>query len=252
MQKKGARDLLTTRPSANVDQMKDILLDIIIHDLASPINVINGIIELMELEQPHNHAVRMLRNNCNSIMELINQVRTLAEIRDGKTIHLQPLSMAQLISEIQDDYESVLAELNMTVEQHVDTGLYIEANPIIKEIFRNYIDNAIKYASYGQKIVIKVYQQDDSAIVSVTDFGTPLSKEQCENIFERGIRYRDKFQFGTGVGLSIAKIIAQAHRGEVWVEPNQSQGNTFYCRLPAVKKSSGENNPIECITTQAN
>jgi signal transduction histidine kinase len=108
--------------------------------------------------------------------------------------------------------------------------LIVNANPIISEVFRNYISNAIKYAKNGKKIIIDAIMEDGFVIVNVKDFGKTIEKKDLENIFIRNVQL-DKTK-GRGLGLAIVKRIAEAHDAEVGVKPNKPTGNIFYIKLP--------------------
>ena len=120
------------------------------------------------------------------------------------------------------------AKLDMKMEEE----LIVTANPIIGVVFRNYISNAIKYAKTGKKIIIDAIMEDVSVVVNVKDFGKTIEKKDRENIFTR--QYQLSTSEGRGLGLSIVKRIAEAHKAEVGVRSNKPTGNIFYIKLPVL------------------
>ena len=122
----------------------------------------------------------------------------------------------------------------MTLEMEMDESLKVHANPIICEVFRNYITNAIKYAKAGKKIIIDTVVDDDFVTVNVRDNGETVKLKDRENIFMRNVQLGKTK--GRGLGLAIVKRIAKAHSAEVGVLPNKPKGNIFYLKLPMIVK----------------
>ena len=110
--------------------------------------------------------------------------------------------------------------------------MMVEANPIIAEVFRNYINNAIKYASDGKKIIITSHCDTTSVTIKVSDYGTTIPREDRRSIFKRNIQMDRKDKKGRGLGLAIVERIAEVHNAAVWVEPNIPQGNSFCYKIP--------------------
>ena len=118
----------------------------------------------------------------------------------------------------------------MTFDIKIKGELIVKVNPIISEVFRNYVSNAIKYAKDGKKIIIDAIITDEFITLSVKDFGKTIEKKDREKIFLRNLQ-RDKTE-GRGLGLAIVQRIANAHSAEVGVKPNKPHGNNFYIKLP--------------------
>ena len=101
------------------------------------------------------------------------------------------------------------------------------------QVLKQLIDNAAKYSAPGDPVVVSAALEDDSIILSVNDHGPGVHPDEQFKIFEkfyRGVHGSGKVD-GTGMGLSIAKGIVDAHGGKIWVEPNPWGGATFSFRL---------------------
>ena len=120
----------------------------------------------------------------------------------------------------------------MDIEMDVPSDMIITANPLISEVFKNYISNAIKYAREGKKILIEAVEADKSICVCIRDFGKTIPKEEQVNVFNRNVQLSVENKRGRGLGLAIVKRIAAAHDGEAWVKPNKPKGNSFCLRIP--------------------
>jgi signal transduction histidine kinase len=104
----------------------------------------------------------------------------------------------------------------------------------LQHVIQNLIDNAVKYTKKGF-VSIKVYEKDGAAMLSVTDSGIGISAHVIPLLFKefsRDERIETEI-YGTGMGLFIAKIFTEAHKGKIWVESEgENKGSTFYLSIP--------------------
>ena len=107
----------------------------------------------------------------------------------------------------------------------------IKANPIISEVFKNYVSNAIKYGHDGKRIIIHGSETEDSVLIKVIDFGTTIDEQEYEAIFKRKVQLAGTNKIGRGLGLAIVKRIANSHDAAVGVIPNSPSGNQFYIKF---------------------
>ncbi|PWM76518.1 MAG: hypothetical protein DBY32_10300 [Phascolarctobacterium sp.] len=122
----------------------------------------------------------------------------------------------------------------------IDTESYVFAKcdiHKIEQLLIILIDNAIKYSESGT-IKLEVTSNLHNAVIKVSDEGIGISKEDSQKIFERFFRVdkaRSRQNGGFGLGLSIAKKIISAHKGEIYVKPNKPQGTVFVVKLPLAR-----------------
>ncbi len=218
---------------AATNEMKDLLLDIITHDLKNPAGVIQGMTEVMQDEFPGNEMVDLIKDSSDSLLQVIRNAITLSKVALNEEIEKEHIDLAAVIQDTIKEFSLALEDAGMTVEKRVDGPLPVKANLLISEVIKNYLSNAIKYAREGKTIVVEAQRQDDNIIVAVKDFGTPIARDDYRRIFERRTQLGEGRKRGRGLGLAIAQRIARAHEGEVWVEPNNPTGNAFYLKLPA-------------------
>jgi signal transduction histidine kinase len=102
-------------------------------------------------------------------------------------------------------------------------------------LLTQYIDNACKYSIYGTTITIRVAAAKAETIFSVHSFGPVIPIADRERIFNRYYRSsaNSNRASGTGIGLSVAKRVAQIHGGYVWVTSDEREGTTFFAAIPA-------------------
>jgi len=101
-------------------------------------------------------------------------------------------------------------------------------------ILAQYIDNARKYSTPGSPIGIAAKVSQSEIVISVHNVGSTVRDEDKERIFDRFYRAPDSKDNipGTGIGLSVARKAAEAHRGRVWVKSDEKEGTTFFLSLP--------------------
>jgi signal transduction histidine kinase len=212
------------------NNMKELLLDIITHDLKNPAGVIYGIAEMMVKEDPEDELCQMVYNSSESLFRVIANATTLSKVSLDEKIEKSELNLYSIINNLLDNFKSALKANEIEVEINIKEDQKILANPIIEEVFKNYISNASKYAADGKKIIIEAFEKDNQLIVMVKDFGATIPDKDRESVFVRNLQL-GKTE-GRGLGLAIVKRIAQSHGGNVWVEPNEPTGNSFALSLP--------------------
>ncbi len=223
---------LAQKRAQESDSMRELLLDIITHDLKNPAGVIMGMAQFVKVEFPDNDLIDSIYRSSERLLQVLNDTSILSQATFGETIPKDYLNLLELLNEISDEFQSALHMAEMKLEITVDPDICITANHLIGEVFKNYISNAIKYASEGGHIQISATQNASNLEVSVRDFGPVIKESDRTLIFERRTQLSETQKRGRGLGLAIVKRIAQAHGGECWVEPAPDRGNKFFLRLP--------------------
>jgi signal transduction histidine kinase len=214
------------------DKLRELLLDIITHDLRNPAGVIFSMSELAAQQLPDNKLVDVLHSTSARLLKVLDETSLLTQATFGEKIPLHRLDLYTLIAEVMEEFSTRLASASLSLEVNIPEQLIIYANPLISEVFKNYINNAIKYAGFGKKIVINAEIEEDAVCVSVDDFGNTIPEFDRKRIFERNTRINSADQKGRGLGLAIVQRIAAVNDASVWVEPNKPRGNRFFVRIP--------------------
>ena len=216
------------------DRLRELLLDVVTHDLKTPASVIYGLADMARDYLPDDEVIESIFLSSERLIKVLENTSVLSRAVFGEQIPKSRLSLATIIEEIGSEFVSQLDNTEMVLELNVPKNIHITANPLIGEVFKNYISNAIKYARDGQKIIVEAIEENGSVMVGVKDHGTTIPVEKRALIFERGAQLEKSKKRGRGLGLAIVKRIAQAHDGDVGVEANKPKGNIFYLRLPQV------------------
>lgn len=214
------------------NSMKELLLDVIAHDLKNPATVIKGFAQFGIEDDPNSEIFDAIIKGTDNLLNVISNATTLSKVTIGDKIAKEEINLVNIINARISEYSSQLKYEEMTLDMNLKGELIVNANPIIGEVFRNYISNAIKYAKTGKKIIINADKEPGYVVVNVKDFGKTIEKKDRENVFVRNVQLGKTK--GRGLGLAIVKRIAIAHDAEVGVKPNKPTGNNFYIKIPVL------------------
>jgi signal transduction histidine kinase len=221
-----------TRLLKESSQVRNTLVDVLGHDLRSLAGSVVGLSEILLEEQAGNRHLQAIHHSGEKLIRIINQTSLLGEIREDEPLLKTETSCRKILLEAIEDNEDIIREMGVVTELRVDDSVLIRANPIIVSIFRNLVQNAVKYGSAGGRILVGAVELAQGWKVYVSDFGETIPAAKRETIFDRNIRLQESKGGGSGLGLFISKMIARAHHAEIGVEPNVPNGNTFYVILP--------------------
>ncbi|MBT3634901.1 MAG: PAS domain-containing sensor histidine kinase [Candidatus Marinimicrobia bacterium] len=216
---------------AEANIMKELLLDVITHDMKNTLGTLNGMSELLTNEYGNNEHVDVIVQCTNNLMDIIDNASVLTKVTLGEEISKKNINLLQMISDIANDFITVLESYQITLQMELSSDLTVKANPIISEVFKNYVSNAIKYGHDGKRIIIHGSETEDSVLIKVIDFGTTIDEQEYEAIFKRKVQLAGTNKIGRGLGLAIVKRIANSHDAAVGVIPNSPSGNQFYIKF---------------------
>ena len=121
-----------------------------------------------------------------------------------------------------------------TVECHIESNLPEVAadGHRVGQVVSNLLSNAIKFMRQGGKIIVSARRRGNSFVVSVSDEGPGIARKNLSKAFDRFWQAEETRRLGSGLGLSIAKGIVEAHGGKIWVDSELGKGSSFFFTLP--------------------
>jgi len=156
-------------------------------------------------------------------------------------LQLAPVSPASLIERIQSALGRQFEEKNIQLVTDVEPGLpdvLVDKDRII-QVLTNLVGNALQYTPNGGKVTMTTRRERSEILFSVKDTGIGISAEQLTHVFNRFYRTdksRNRASGGSGIGLTIAKALVQAHQGKIWAESSgEGKGSTFSFLIPLPK-----------------
>ncbi|HEY1348583.1 MAG TPA: hybrid sensor histidine kinase/response regulator [Ktedonobacteraceae bacterium] len=248
-----------TRELVEANAAKDIFIGIASHELKTPLTTIKGISQMLRRRLDGGKAIdakslELLNSSVRRMEVLVADILTTSLI-DGHVfaLHPQRCDLVTLCRELVEEYSNDMgSSLRLEVLESV---LPVEIDrERISQVLLNLLSNARKYSPRQSAITIRLYRQDQRALVSVIDHGVGISAEQLPHIFERFYRVPDVdvqtgSSVGVGLGLYIVQKIVERHHGCITATSTPGQGSTFTLSLllqqaghPAVSAPGGVQN----------
>ncbi|MCB0285367.1 MAG: PAS domain S-box protein [Calditrichaeota bacterium] len=241
-----------------LERMKADFNSMIVHDLRSPMNVIQGFVELIrnkivgEVNQEQEELLDIVKDNVKKVLALVDNFLVASKLEVGKfNVDLKQGEINSLIQQQIDNHRVLMKNKQIEVKAELDPNLpLLMFDPLrIEQVLNNLLSNALKFTPDKGKIIIKssMYKTTTDGkekmyvCIAVKDNGVGIPKNKLPYVFEKYEQVEDNQSFnirGTGLGLSICKEIIQLHLGEIWVESTPNDGSTFYFSLPIVQAHS--------------
>lgn len=166
---------------------------------------------------------------------LVENMLQLARADSGQTAdEREKLDWSALVEQTILPFEPLFFEAGLTLESSIRPGMVLTGNAVqLRRVAEVLLDNALKYASPGGSVQVKLESRGCQCCLRVASTGQTLTPEQCRNIFKRFYRIDPaRSRDGSyGLGLSIAARVVSDHRGKIWAEGRDGV-NTFYVNLP--------------------
>jgi signal transduction histidine kinase len=209
------------------------------HELRTPLTVIKGNVGLIRKFGPDEESLNGIEVEVNRLNRLVGDLLLLNQAESGMIpFDMVKVDLDTLLLDVVKQMTVVAGKKVKLVVQTIEPALVTGDPDRLKQIFINLISNAITYSKEKDKIEISLVVQEGMAVISIQDHGPGISKENIAHIFERFYRVdksrTHKATTGFGLGLSIAKWIAEKHDGKIEVESTVGEGTTFRVHLPLV------------------
>lgn len=175
-------------------------------------------------------------NLSKNMSKLVGQLLFLARHEGGLAAEcFQKLNLTEMISSLVTDFisEAEVNQLQLKFSGVDDLIMVNGDSSLLPQAFANLLNNAFRYTPPGGSVEVKLFVENNRAIVAVKDTGIGIPEEEIEHIFERF--YRGKYNLsnkGFGLGLAITQQIVQLHGGNITVSSKLNQGSTFQISLP--------------------
>ncbi len=213
------------------------------HELRTPLSILAGYLETMEdpsvLRGAEGREVmQVLRRNCERLTLLVNDLMELSRIESGRiAIQPQPRKPREVLDEVKEDWKRAFAGKKVRLEVECAEPLpEVKSDPLrTGQIFANLMDNALRFAPQGSRVILGASAKGRWVEFSVQDEGEGIPPDKLGRIFERFFRVdegRTRDRGGTGLGLSIVKHLVQLHGGEVQVESQMGIGTKILFSIP--------------------
>ena len=248
-----------------VEKVKSEFLANMSHEFKTPLNIIYGIIQLIELEirdckedkisgteiKKIFRYRNILKQNIFRLLRLINNIVDISKIEAGAyQLHLQKCDVIEVVEDITMSVVEYTKDKNITILfdteiEELEMGCDIEK---LERIMLNLLSNAVKYSKETGNILVYMKQENDQVIIKVNDNGVGIPKDKLTTIFDRFVQVDQSFTRrceGSGIGLSLVKALVELLGGSINVSSEVGEGTSFEICLPIIEAPEEERKMID-------
>ena len=227
---------------AQVDRMKDELVQNISHELRTPITFIKGYVSLIldgdlgDLTDDQVDSLKIVSNKTEQLIQLVNGILTLQTLT-RETLKMEPVAPLQIAESAAAGATLAAQEagINIVIHHSPELPPVIADTSRITQVFDNLLQNALKFSPEGSTVTIRLTADEAQLQVDVQDTGIGIPEDKLDHVFDRFFQVDGSMTRrygGTGLGLAICKQIVDFHDGKIWVESQVGVGSTFSFTLP--------------------
>ncbi len=208
------------------------------HELRTPVATLQSHLEAMidGIWEPSSDRLTSCHEETMRINRMIGDLEKLARYEgDNMILNKEEFCLCELIKRILHNFENEFMQKNIKIEMQCEHKKLFADRDKVSQVLVNLISNALKYSDNDSQVVIAVAEDEASSIITVSDTGIGISEEDLPYVFERFYRAdksRNRMTGGSGIGLTIAKAIVDAHKGSISVASKFNEGTVFTVELP--------------------
>jgi signal transduction histidine kinase len=227
------------------DRLKDEFVALISHDLRTPLTSITGYTELA-LEEDLGDEVRgyldVVARNADRLLALVNDLLFVARLQAGE-LSLEPhdVDLAEVVRETVQALEPRAAAKGIDLTCALDSVPDVRADRgRLQQLAENLVTNAIKFTPDGGSVHVSLGRESGAVLLEVADTGIGIAADDQRRLFQRFFRAENAVERqlpGTGLGLYVSRVIAEAHEGSLTVRSELGRGSTFRFELPLVRSA---------------
>jgi|Deesub1362A_J573_1020465.scaffolds.fasta_scaffold03093_2 PAS domain S-box-containing protein len=234
-----------------VNEAREQLMQMIVHDLRSPLTAILNSLRVMQTrveavkeDSLWQQAARIAERSCQQMLGLVSSLLEVAKLESGEfALQVEEVDLREVVDETLTIFMHEATEAGVLFDiQLPEDALVIQGDrEKLQRTVSNLLDNALKYTPTGGQIGVSLEAGQAAARLEVADTGPGIPIEFRERIFERfaQIPAQEARRRGSGLGLAFARLAVEAHGGRIWVEDNPGGGALFVVELP-YQAMSGE------------
>ena len=213
------------------------------HDLRTPLTSLHGYIETLLMkesdltEEERRDYLKTAANHSEQLNRLIDELFELAKLDSVETLlNIEPFSLAELAQDVAHSFNLAAEKNHITIKTEFGSNVPFAYADIalIQRVLENLIENAMRYTPKGGEISISLSAKNENILVSVSDTGCGIKKEDVPHIFDRFYRVtksRENGDFHSGLGLAIVKRILSLHGSDISTDSEINKGTTFTFQL---------------------
>jgi len=228
-----AFNAMSARLAANEEARRTLLADVS-HELRTPLTVMQGTLEgVLDGVYPADEAhLRPVLDETRVLSRLIDDLRTLSLSESGALrLHREPTDLPALLAEVVASHRAVADDAGVRLDLEVGEVAPISVDPSrIRQVMANLVANALRFTPPSGRVVVVASAAADEVTIRVSDTGSGMEPDEVEHAFDRF--YRSQGSTGSGLGLSIARNLVEAHGGRIGLTSEAGTGTTVVVALP--------------------
>ena len=234
-----------TRQLTELDKLKAEFVSIASHELKTPINVIQGYLQLMAegvygpVNEKQEPVIKTIQAQSKTLQRLAHQLLDVSRFEaGGGRIEPRPIKLPQMLDELERTFHVLAVQREVDFRVIREPGLPVDVTwdwERINEVTGNLLSNAFKFTPAGGTVHLTASPCENGVCIQVKDSGAGIAPDQLKHVFEKFYQadnQKSASAKGTGLGLAIAKEIVEAHQGNITVESTVGSGTTFILTLP--------------------
>lgn len=223
-----------------LERMKDEFLSTAAHELRTPLTSIRGFSEILLTrdlsEDRRKNYIETINSQSTQLAQIIDDMLDISRLEAGRGLDMkpEPVDMSVLIAEAVQPFADTSPKHHFTLD-----GLTVAPSVLgdpfrLGQVMRNLLSNAVKYSPEGGPVVVRAEVEAGYLAISVQERGIGMTPEHQTHLFERFYRAdaTGRPVGGTGLGLTICKLIVDGHDGQIRVESTYGAGSTFTFTVP--------------------
>lgn len=239
-EKYAASILKKNKELEELHQVKNRLFSIISHDLRSPLNSIQGYLEVLndnaftevEKSKIQGQLLHLTRHTQDMLFNLLSWSKSQLS---GNNIELRPVNVFDTINETLIMLQSAASKKDITLNNLINPGVTVKGNAdMLQLVVRNLVHNAIKFTRNGGTIWVDTYWKESEGFVSIRDNGVGIPVEKQAEIFSSKLvsEFGTNKEKGIGLGLHLCRELTELQGGKIWFTSKPGEGSVFTISLP--------------------
>jgi two-component system sensor histidine kinase/response regulator len=221
----------------DLEKLRDSLVHMIVHDMRTPLTVIQNGADLVQrldghaLSEKGTRWLNSIQHRTGELIEMVNSLLDISKFESGQmTLNLSRFDIAALVQKARTDFSTVQTH-QITADTPGEPVWITADESLVARVIQNLIGNAVKYAPKGTEIRITLTPSYDQISVSVLDQGPGIPPEHRQRVFDKFFQI-GQVKNSSGLGLAFCKLAVDAHGGKISVDDGDTVGSKFSFWLP--------------------